>query len=122
MKYTKLADYVIDNAKLESLKVFCKIAIAYLQRDCYDDNKILKALEIISGAGKAYTKEDMDKDKILTYLNKYAYKAATAETFDIEFIDNFTCTMRVNYPLDDNDEKKHYMDIPINEVLESVKE
>ena len=121
MRFNKFIDYVVDNAKAENLKVFIKLALEHLQKDGYGDDRLLEAFEIISGVSKPNTAQDFDETKILNYINAFAYKGTTAKTFTIQVIDNFTRTVKIEYPMDNEPDKKYSIDIYIGEVLRNVK-
>lgn len=96
--------YIIDNANANDLKVFVKEVINSIKSSQEWNFDILSAnaLELICGAKKPYTKDDVDIDKCIAYIKSNCYKGENVEVCKLISVDNINLDCYLEYTRSDD--------------------
>ena len=118
----KFINQVIDNAKIDDLRNFTKSVLDHIiARQAWTDKYVNNAIELIWGCGKNYTKEDIDIDKALNYIQKEIYNGKQATYAKINCIDNIDLDVIIIYGYREKDGtvKESSIRMAIEDVLKT---
>lgn len=100
----KFINQVIDNAKIDDLRTFTKVVLDHIiARNTWSDRYVNNAIELIWGCGKTYTKEDIDVNKALNYIQKEVYNGKQVTYAKIDYIDNIDLDVIIVYGYEETD-------------------